>query len=190
MKAALPLRKVNNILSIIVCVVALYIIAWPFLPAIGWWVRYQAPVISAAPHVTLPDAGTPGNLLIIPGLGMQQTIHEGQTAATLSKGVWHMPASSTPDKGSNTVFSGHRFTYSGKSVFYYLDKVKVGDRLYVQWDGKLYQYNVTHIQEVSPDASQVEDPTNDSQLTLYTCTPLWSAKNRLVIQAVLQGVKS
>jgi sortase (surface protein transpeptidase) len=31
----------------------------------------------------------------------------------------------------------------------------------------------------------VEAPTDEHILTLYTCTPLWSAKDRLVIKARL-----
>lgn len=185
----LTLRRGNNLLSLIIVVLALYIIVWPFLPSITWWVQYQAPVISSAPTVDLSAARPTQNTLIIPGLGMAEAIHEGQNASTLNKGVWHRPATSTPDKQSNTVLSGHRFTYSGKSVFYYLDKVKVGDPVYVYWDQKQYRYEVTQLLEVSPDAGSIEDATNEPRLTIYTCTPLWSAKNRLVIQAKLIEVQ-
>lgn len=184
MLASFNLRKVNNLLSLLVVALAAYIILLPLLPAIGWWVRYQAPVISAAPKVDMSVSASE-NTLLIPSLGMRQTIHEGNSEATLSKGVWRRPQTSTPDKGSNTVLSGHRFTYSGKSVFYYLDKIKTGDVVYVNWEGKQYKYQITHMLEVSPDNGAIEAPTSDSVLTIYTCTPLWSAKNRLVIQAKL-----
>lgn len=185
----ISLRRGNDFLSLIIVVLALYIIVVPFLPSIDWWVRYQAPVISSAPTVDITGSRPTGNTLVIPALGMSQAIHEGQYASTLSKGVWHRPATSTPDKQSNTVLSGHRFTYSGKSVFYYLDKIKVGDPVYVYWDGKQYHYEVTQLLEVSPDAGSIEDATNEPRLTIYTCTPLWSAKNRLVIQAKLIEVQ-
>ena len=167
-----------------VIALAVYIVMLPLLPTVSWWVHYQAPIISGAPTVDM-SISTTENMLLIPSLGMKQAIYEGTSEITLGKGVWHRPLSSTPDKGSNTVLSGHRFTYSGKSVFYYLDKVKIGDKIYVHWEGKQYMYQVTHMLEVSPENSNIEAPTNESMLTIYTCTPLWSAKNRLVLQASL-----
>jgi sortase A len=83
---------------------------------------------------------------------------------------------------------GHRFTYAGAAVFYNLDKVKSGDQIIVYWHGKAYEYKVFNISQVSPNKASVEAPTNESILTLYTCTPLLTAKDRLVIQAVLENV--
>lgn len=176
------LRRLNNLLSVVIVVLALYIIAWPFLPSLTWWVRHDAPLVSAKPHVNMPTEPPAQNTLLIPSLGMEETIYDGPNAATLNKGVWHMPVGSSPDKGGNTVLSGHRFTYSGKAVFYYLDKVKQGDPVYVYWNGKQHDYKVAHIREVSPNDTSIEAPTDTAMLTIYTCTPLWSAKNRLVIQ--------
>ena len=69
---------------------------------------------------------------------LDQPILEGRdTYAVLNHGILRWPASSTPDKGGNTVLIGHRFTYSHpQGVFYYLDKVKVGDKLSVAWGNK------------------------------------------------------
>jgi LPXTG-site transpeptidase (sortase) family protein len=36
---------------------------------------------------------------------------------------------------------------------------------------------------VDPSAVEIEAPTTQKQLTLYTCTPIWTAKERLVIIA-------
>ena len=177
-------------LSVVLVVLAAYIIVWPFLPTVTWWVQHEAPIVSSSPKVDL-SALRPQqqNTLVIPALGMTEQIHDGAGVETLNKGVWRRPASSSPDKQSNTVLSGHRFTYSGKSVFYYLDKVKVDDQIYIFWEGKRYLYEVTNLLEVSPDRVEVEAPTSQPLLTVYTCTPVWSAKNRFVIQAKLVGVE-
>ena len=37
---------------------------------------------------------------------------------------------------------------------------------------------------VEKTAVEIESPTEDDILTLYTCTPLWSSSKRLVVQAV------
>lgn len=180
------LRRTNDLLSVVAIFLALYIIASPYLPAISWWAKHEAPVISRAPEKTITvieDEVLPENTLVIPKLGMQEKLHQGDTEAVLREGVWVRPQGTTPDKLSNTVLSGHRFTYSGQAVFYHLDKVNVGDEMQVHWEGALYEYTVTEIKVVPPTAIEIEYPTETPRLTVYTCTPLWSAKDRLVIIA-------
>ena len=101
----------------------------------------------------------------------------------MSKGIWHPDNTSTPDRSGNTILSGHRFTYGGPAVLYHLDKVQVGDGITVFWDKQQYDYKVTSVQTVPPSATNVLAPTTESQLTIYTCTPLVTAKNRLVVIA-------
>jgi sortase A len=125
------------------------------------------------------------NTLIIKSLGMREKIFEGESIYTVNRGVWRRPHTSTPDQGGNTVMVGHRFTYSGQSVFYNLDKVKQGDEITVFWNSKAYTYVVDGIGVVPPEAVEVEAPTAEPRLTLYTCAPLLTAKDRLVIRAKL-----
>lgn len=103
-------------------------------------------------------------------------------------GVWRVPTTSTPSQESNTVLVGHRFSYKNPSVFYHFDKVKKGDTIYVSWKKKIYVYRVDTIRIVTPDAKDVEAPTEDPRLTIYTCTPLWSTSHRLVIESELKKV--
>jgi sortase A len=183
------LRQFNNGLSALVLILSAYIFLMPVLPAATWWTKHEAPLISKPATIKTPPPQAPDtppdHSLVIPSLAMQEIIHEGPNEATLSKGVWKLPRSSTPDKGGNTVMAGHRYTYSGSGVFYHLDKVKDHDLIYVYWGGKRYTYDVDNVEEVPPTDVSVEAPSQDSILTVYTCTPLWSFKDRLVIQAKL-----
>jgi LPXTG-site transpeptidase (sortase) family protein len=196
------LRLFNHGLTAIVALLAVYILIAPFAPQITWWVRHDSPVKGALPRTdvtaNLPTgtSSTPnqqaiipdGDQLIIPGLEMRETIHEGDMRA-LRLGIWRLPHTSTPDKGGNTVIVGHRFTYSGQAVFYHLDKVKTGDPIVITWKGKVYEYEVSNIQTVPPTQVSIEANTDDPLLTIYTCT-LWTAKERLVIQAKPVGAAS
>ena len=186
------LRFLNHGLSVAVSVLALYILLAPFLPNMTWWLRHSAPVkvIGHAKTVTLPKP-TPQNAapapqtdeLLIPRLGMEEAIHGGKTIRSLRLGVWHLPYSSTPEAGGNTVLVGHRFTYAGPAVFYHLDKVQKGDHVGIWWGGKAYEYEVYNIEVVPPTEVSVETKNTEPRLTIYTCTPLWNPKDRLVIQA-------
>ncbi|HXR49923.1 MAG TPA: class E sortase, partial [Verrucomicrobiae bacterium] len=141
----------------------------------------------ASPH-TSQAPGTPaGNRVIIPSMLLDQPILEGSIAnqyKTLNQGIWRWPRGSTPDKGGNTTLIGHRFTYTNpRGVFYFLNKVKIGDEIGILWNNHKYVYKVATITEVSPHDTKIEDSTTNSELTLFTCTPLWLPKDRLVIVA-------
>lgn len=192
-KPKINLRIFNTYLTLLVLGIGLYILVAPFWPAMTWWLAHDAPVtINLGPAYTGPpavneptgsDLAVPSeDRLYIPRLGLQEKIHEGGLAA-LKNGVLHLAHSSTPDRGSNTVLIGHRFTYAGQAVFYHLDKVKRGDLISLIWQGRLYEYAVSEIKVVPAAEVSVEAPTEQPQLTLYTCTPLWSVKDRLVIVA-------
>lgn len=130
-----------------------------------------------------PPAHT-ANTLIMPTALFNEPVFEGPDARTLRNGVWHRPASSTPDKGGNTVFAGHRFTYTDpEGSFYHLDKLKIGDPLGLVWEDHLYRYTVQQVRVVGPNETAIEAPTVQPQLTLYTCTPLTLPKDRLVVIA-------
>ncbi len=183
-------RNINLILSAAIIIVNLYILVFPFVPLINSWLEglfgQQPSIVAAYNSKKIDSVQQPqGNLLVIPRLSMQENINEGKTAAALKSGVWHRPLTSTPNKKSNTVLVGHRLTYEGKAVFYSLDKLKKGDDIFVYWEGKRYQYKVNSIDQVPASAIEVESAKGAPTLTLYTCTPLWTAKDRLVVTSSL-----
>jgi sortase A len=118
---------------------------------------------------------------------LDEPVFEGKTQATLSKGLWRRPHGSTPAKENNTVIVGHRLTYTNpRGSLYHLDKVRAGDSIGVTWDNKKYLYTVVEIKVVKADETAVEAPTDTPRLTIYTCTPLWLPKDRLVVVAELE----
>lgn len=193
------LKRINFWLSMVVVVLALYVIAYPFWPALTYtWndkTNHRPPLVVANESrpasdrsITVPEESIPvDNVLVIPRINLQEVIYDGLGVGVLEKGLWHRPASSNPGEGGNTVIAGHRFTYRGAAVFYHLDKVEVGDKVIVYWGGKKYQYEVVRSYVVTPSDPTVEAATDTPRLTLYTCTPLWTSKNRLVIQAEFRG---
>lgn len=200
-KKILTLRRFNDVLTVVVIVFGLYLVLKPVFPMISFWVKqrtakdggyvYQTNLQKPAPqNADQPPTGKPipaDNRLVLPAIFLDEPIHDGPNALTLKKGLWRLPKSSTPDKGGNTVVVGHRFTYDGPAVFYQLDKLKVGQKFPLYWQGKEYDYEITEIKTVSPFAVDVEAPTADERVTIYTCTPLLTAKNRLVIVAKRLG---
>ncbi len=188
------LRRLNTVLSVIVVALSLYIVALPLVPNVTYEINKLTNI-----KPSLVRANTPGepskpveefpseNTLVIPSINLQKTIFDGDSIRTLEQGVWRRPATSDPTRGSNTVLVGHRYGYNGNGVFYHLDKVNKGDNIVLYWQGKKRTYTVTTVKVVEPDDAQVEAPTKSPILTLYTCTPMWSFTNRLVIVAEEMG---
>jgi len=190
------LKHFNWLLVFIILAINLYVLVSPLLPQIDLWRRKQeAAAVAGLPYKTNLDSSSKkddmraeipsDNRLVIPKLALDEHIYTGSSPYLVNKGVWARPNTSTPPKDSNTVLVGHRFTYGGPATFYSLDKVAVGDKLVLYWQGKEYDYTVTSTKVVAPTAIEVEEPTKQPQLTVYTCTPIWSAKDRLVVVAKL-----
>ncbi|MCU0679516.1 MAG: sortase [Planctomycetes bacterium] len=105
--------------------------------------------------------------------------------AGLARGAWRLPESSTPDKGGNTVITGHRFKYlpPNNLTFFLFDKLAAGDIISVIWQNKEYYYRVKEIKIIPPTDLSILDPSDKPVLTLFTCHPVYSTEKRLVIVA-------
>lgn len=177
---------------------SLYIIVTPFLPHVSlWWdrfrddtsgLRYSGRLAAAegqSENDNLEAVPPTENTVVIPGIQVDEAIIEGDVPGTVDLGVWRRPQTSTPDKGSNTVIVAHRFAYDSGATFYHLDKIKVGDKFAVWWEGEEYVYEVFEQKVVPATAIEIEGPTAEPIVTLYTCTPVWTAVDRLVVIARL-----
>lgn len=190
-------RRANNALTVYVVLVALYLLCAPLLPNLDyWWNGDNSPKTPAyavaAATGQKPTTSTPvpsGNRIVIPKIRADATINQGPTEAVLEQGPWLRPNTPAPPDGGNTVIVGHRFSYnpSVEQPFYHLDKLELGDKIVIAWEGKVYAYAVSQKKVVSATQISVEAPTTNRQLTLYTCTPLWNPVNRLVIVATPLG---
>jgi LPXTG-site transpeptidase (sortase) family protein len=191
----MPRKRLNLILELVVLTLGLYLVLYPLYPNLTLWLaelrdttggfKYDSLAAREA-GFELPEAPD-GNRVIIPAIKVDTEIHEGSDASTLDYGVWRRPQTSTPNEGGNTVLTAHRFLYTaGPNTFFHLDKVAVGDSIVVFWDDVEHSYEIEEIRVVPPSEVSVEAPTSTNEravLTLYTCTPLWSSTNRLVVRA-------
>lgn len=127
--------------------------------------------------------------LIIPRIGVDMPIVVGETDEKkgLDGGAWLIPGTALPGRGdpyNNTVLSAHRFKYtSGKYTFFEVDKLIPEDEIIIRSKNKELKYKVIKTEVVLPTAVQILDKTESPLLTLFTCTPKFSSKYRLVIYA-------
>lgn len=119
----------------------------------------------------------------ISSIDVEGYVYEGEDSKTMDTGFWHFPVSKLPGEKGNTVIIGHRYAKlpPSKDTFFNLDKVVVGDKIIVEQSNALYTYIVTDTKVVEKNDISVLRDFNDYRITLITCTPLWTANQRLVI---------
>jgi sortase A len=130
------------------------------------------------------EEGTEVGVLRVPRLGIEVILFEGVTPETLKKGPGHMPGTALPGQPGNAVISGHRTTHG--RPFFDLDQLKPGDRIEVETSIGTHVYELREEWFlVAPTDVWVVDPKDGGWLTLTTCHPKFSARQRLIVTAEL-----
>jgi sortase A len=85
--------------------------------------------------------------------------------------------------GSNVCIAGHRTTYG--AWFRHVDKLEEGDEILLDYDGTSYAYQVEKVFIVAKNDWSITEAVGYSALTLTSCHPLRSSKQRIVVRAKL-----
>lgn len=126
--------------------------------------------------------GEPFGYMTIPSIEMADVaIFEGVDRETLQSGPGHVQASPLPGQPGNAVMSGHRTTYG--RPFFDFDLLVVGDEIEVETAIGIHLYAIREVHVVAPTDVWVADPRPGGWLTLTTCEPKFSARQRLVVFA-------
>ncbi|MEY2415615.1 MAG: sortase, partial [Ilumatobacteraceae bacterium] len=143
-----------------------------------------APVMAVA--MPIPALEEAVARLEIPRMGLNRIVVEGATASALTKGPGHFPETPLPGQLGNAAIAGHRTTHL--HPFLDIDKLQPGDQIFVTTFNGRYVYEVTGTEIVDPTDYADVIPTTDATkatLTLVSCTPRYSATNRIVVRADL-----
>ena len=134
--------------------------------------------------LNLDAQGAMGSLEV-PGLIGPLVIYHGTRENVLQKGSGHLKGSSLPvgGKGTHCVLTGHTGLTNNK-LFTNLDRLEIGDVIFLSVLGERLAYQVDQIQTVLPneamDALRI-DPEQD-YVTLITCTPYGINSHRLLVR--------
>ncbi|MCW2713165.1 MAG: hypothetical protein JWN88_212 [Frankiales bacterium] len=152
-----------------------------------------APVAEPAP-VALGDGLA---VLRVPRLGdwndSPPVVVEGVSVEDLKKGPGHIPGTALPGEVGNVVLSGHRTTYG--QPFNAFGELQAGDAVVLETRDTWFTYRVTGTEIVAPNAVEVTYPVPGDLaatptrrlLTMTTCHPKFSAKQRLIIFSELES---
>ncbi|MED1107037.1 class D sortase [Bacillus paramycoides] len=146
----------------------------------------EKPVTSQVPSTQIQyKEGEKVAMLHIPKIKKKFSIYWGASDATLKKGVGMFVSdlTTTPSGGGHTVLSGHRDT-----VFTELGDLKEKDSLLVEYDNKIYTYEIQKKWITHADDRTVIVKKEEPTLTLTTCYPfdyIGDAPDRYIIEAKL-----
>jgi sortase A len=130
-----------------------------------------------------PPTGEAVANIRIPKIGIDKYVVQGVGLGALRKGPGHYPETPMPGEQGNAAIAGHRTTYG--APFNRLDELAAGDEILVTTVKGTYTYKVASTKVVAPSQVEVLNPTKTPTLTLTTCNPKYSAKQRLVVVADL-----
>jgi len=152
-----------------------------------WSAAPAAPKAANPKKVVLkrPAVGKALAVLDIPKIQVKKVIVEGVGRDELRKGPGHVPSTVLPGQDGTFGVSGHRTTYG--APFYRLNELGKGDTITVVSREAVYTYSVTRTQIVRPTDTQVldnvigPDGKPKATITLTTCHPRYSARQRLIV---------
>jgi sortase A len=126
----------------------------------------------------------------IPKLDVDVVVVEGTSASALRAGAGHYPQTPLPCEVGNVAIAGHRTTYG--RPFHNVDLLAPGDEIILETPIGTCTYEVDKAPfPVSPTTWQVVENTPDrAMLTLTTCHPKGSARQRLIVQSHMVSSKT
>ncbi|MCL3860779.1 class E sortase [Actinotalea sp. K2] len=168
---------------------------------LGWDVPAAEPVVGdparrdAPPVLPAPAQGVTFATLVVPRWGpdYERPVTEGVGRAAVldTLGIGHYPGTAMPGEVGNFSLAGHRVTYN--KPFHLVEELEPGDALVVRTEEVWYVYTVTETRVVLPEQVEVIAPSpgrpdaapQEAMITLTTCHPMFSARERFVVHGVL-----
>jgi len=147
-----------------------------------------------------PDSADENTYFAIsmPTLGVEDLLISHPTDLThngllvpLQTGVGHL--FSYPGQNGKILVYGHSSSYPWDTseftkIFRQINKLQVGERVYVNYHGTVYIYEVTNKQTVPANDTSAYAQEGQEELILYTCWPPDSVKQRYLVHAKLVEV--
>lgn len=135
------------------------------------------------------------------GYGVSYVVREGEDLANLRKGPGHYGDTPVPGQPGNAAIAGHRTTYG--APFNRLDELRAGDPIIVETAIGTHVYVVRDPRTIHDETDMLDvgdgdgwmavrsnalwvvDPLPGAFLTLTTCHPEFSSRQRLIVVAEL-----
>ena len=195
-------RRAISVLSIVLFLAGVTMFAFPVgTDVYGRYIQgnlqeeFDDPEVIAAYTERRIQVGDGLTTLRIPSLDVEVLVVEGTTPSALRAGAGHYAATALPGEPGNVAIAGHRTTY-GRPLNR-MDEMKPGDIVELETPLAVHTYKAVpafggHSNPwiVAPsDTGVIAPEVGRSLLTLTTCHPKGSARQRLIMRFVLVDTK-
>jgi LPXTG-site transpeptidase (sortase) family protein len=116
-----------------------------------------------------------------PRLNVPRLRLKAEIGSDLDRGPAWWPVTGRPGGGDTIAIAGHRTTHT--RPFYWLERVRPGDRIYIRWQGRVHAYRMSGRRILSASNVHIADARGHELLLLTACTPRGSARQRIVLYA-------
>lgn len=197
-------RRLLSLLSVVLFLGGAAIFSYPFFTDLYTTQLVQRPLADEFESPELVQrysertisTGDPLTRIVIPAIDIDTVVVEGTSPAALRAGAGHYPTTPLPGEAGNVAIAGHRTTY-GKP-FNRLDQVAVGEEIRLITPLHVHTYRVVAAPAdaarpcpngacwiVAPTQWEVVGATPAPSLTLTTCHPKGSDRERMILRAEL-----
>lgn len=175
--------------SVILAVMGIGMLAYPFATNLYQGrlqtqlaIEIRQPEFKQAYEAGEIAIGDPLTRIKIPTLDVNTIVVEGTGESALRAGAGHYPNTPLPGEEGNVAIAGHRTTY-GKP-FADIDRLKTGDEIILETPVGTHTYKVFRDPFVVANTEwSVISQTPGHTLTLTSCHPKGSARQRIVVKA-------
>lgn len=134
----------------------------------------------------VPRQGDIVGKIAVPSMGLlPKTVVEGTDEEQLKRGPGHYPGTALPGQMGNVAIAGHRTTYG--SPFHDIDQMRNGDKITITTTYGTFVYTMIDHKIVDPGDTSVLENHGQALLTLTACHPVYSASQRYIVIAKLDG---
>ena len=158
--------------------------------------RLLHPDVEAMLPLVYPDDGEAIARLVIPAIDVDEIVVAGVRTDDLRKGPGHYGTTPLPGQPGNAAIAGHRTTNG--APFGRIDELAPGDEIIVETLQGRFVYRVLPgdrgmagrtpgYRIVLPTTLEVLDDHGDNRLTLTSCHPKYSSRQRIIVHAELVG---
>jgi LPXTG-site transpeptidase (sortase) family protein len=137
--------------------------------------------------IDLSDYGIEDNMfgyIEIPSIDVKLGIYLGATSDNMSKGAVQLCQTSLPVGGTNTnaVIAAHRGTRKNGDMFRNINKIKIGDKVYITNAWATLTYEAKTIAIIKPDEiNRILIQEGKDMVTLISCNPYGKNIQRYVV---------
>ena len=181
-------RTVTRVLAGLLVVAGLAVTLYPLSTdaRYSWQQGLMAAEAAASPAglggIRLPRGAVAR--IAIPKIGLKAYVLEGTGREILDQAPGHYPETPLPGDSGNAAIAAHRTMHG--HAFRRLNELRRGDRIVTWTRAKKAVWRVVWVKAVDPSKVDVVAPVKGHRLTLTTCHPVGSARQRLVVAAVLE----